>query len=601
MHPVRSFPAWRVGSSCLLLAICAVSNAEITYNVHPDLQSKTLLITMDVPVKGDSLSVQMPRWGPGGYDYGDYGKEVTGVMMMDTKGNTLAVDHPDFSTWTASSVAKGHVTVSYSVKAEYANDVLHYSGPSTYLYVVGRTQEPCKLTLDFPADWPIAIGLNNYKNAQNIFTAPTYDVLADNPVSAGHYYSGTYTVNGKMHYIALRGTPDDVNAIDKVKLHKVTNYISAMEANFFGGEPYDHYVWHITAFKRPDGGWGLEHLASTQIGLATGFGMNTDSVLAHELFHAWNVKRIRSRVLGPFDYTTLPKTGALWWLEGVTDYYADTLLRRYNWTDDPRYYFVIARNVSGVRGNPERLNISPYDSSYRVNEANGGRGNSNGLGVSYYNTGWLVGLCLDMEIRSKTDGRKSLDDVERNLFRKYGHDGQAGFAEDGIRKELVNVGGPSLGTMYDQIVMKPGELPVEEALTKVGLRLYQKDETYANIGFKTSFNMEAKGLNVNAPEAFTTLKGGDIIVGVNGTLFKDVQMGQAMGLMSPISSPEAGKVVHLTVQRAGVTDPMQIDVTAIAASRKTWVVDEDPSASMPTVALRKSWLTPPAGWMPPSQ
>jgi predicted metalloprotease with PDZ domain len=391
-----------------------------------------------------------------------------------------------------------------------------------------------------------------------------------------------------------------VAAIDKVKLHRITKFIADMETNFWGGAPYDHYVWHFVAFKRPDGGWGLEHLASTQIVLATGFGPGTDGVLSHEFFHAWNVKRIRSQPLGPFNYQELPQTGALWWLEGVTDYYAHTLLRRYGWTDDPRFYHVIATQVSAVRGNDQRFKISPYDSSFKVRDANNGRGNSNGLGVSYYNTGWLVGLCLDMAIREKTSNKKSLDDVAHNLFKKYGHD-QPGFPEDGIRTELVNVGGPSLGDMYDQIVMKPGELPVEDALAKVGLTLNQTDEQYAKLGFRTRPNQEANGLDVLEPDASTGLKEGDLVVGINGQMFAGKTMMQVFTTMlGAVNSPEVGKVIHLSIKRVGSADPVAVDVTPAAATRKVWVVAESPNATTSQMALRKSWLSPPKNWTPPA-
>jgi predicted metalloprotease with PDZ domain len=590
----------RAALSLASLALISIANAEVRYTVQLSPDQKKFLVTVDAEAKkgAKDITFQMPRWSPGGYDYGDYGKQVSEVTVTATGTNSLTVEHPDFSTWRIVNPPAGHIKISYQVGADVSGGVMQISGPSTYMYVVDHKQDPCSIEVDPPEGWPIVTGLNLSGKAKNVFAAPTYDVLADNPISSGKYYADHYVVNGKEHYIALRGAPEDVAAIDKPKLHRVTQFISSMESNFWGGEPYDHYVWHFVAFKRADGGWGLEHLASTQIGVATGFGMNTDSVMAHELFHAWNVKRIRSFPLGPFNYQEVPRTGALWWLEGVTDYYADTLLRRYNWTNDARYDFVIGRNVNAERGNDHRFQVSPYDSSFKVSDANGGRGNSNGFGVSYYNTGWLVGLCLDMAIRDKTDNKRSLDDVAHNLFKKYGH-GQPGFAEDGIRTELVNVGGKSMGDMYDQIVMKPGELPVEDALAKVGLRLSQKEEQFASLGFKYSFNEAAGGLSVNSPDASTTLKEGDLIVGINGKMFKDIAREQAFAAIAPLNSPAVGTAIHLAVKRADVADPLTIDVMPIAGTRKSWTVDEMPGATPQQIAVRRAWLTPPAGWMPP--
>jgi predicted metalloprotease with PDZ domain len=590
----------RLGLSLTVFALAAISTAEIRYTVQLSPDKKKFLVTIDADVKKGvkEIAFQMPRWSPGSYGYDDQGKEVTEVEAKAFGGDKLSVEHPDFSTWKISN-PPSRVVLGYQVNADVAGDVMQVSGPSTYMYVVDRKKEQCSVSVDVPEDWPIMTGLMPGKQTRkNLFVAPNYDVLADNPITSGKFYADSYMVNGKQHYIALRGSSEDVAAIDKVKLHKITRYVSSMISNFWGGEPYDHYVWHFVAFKSPDGGWGLEHLSSTQIGLATGFGMNTDGVIAHELFHAWNVKRIRSKPLGPFDYQTLPKTGALWWLEGVTDYYAHMLLRRYNWTDDARYYTVIARNVNVQRGNAERLNVSPYDSSYRVSEANGGRGNSSGFGVNYYNTGWLVGLCLDMAIREKTDNKKSLDDVSRNLFRKYGK-GQPGFEEDGIRKELVAVGGKSMGDMYDEIVMKPGELPIEDALAKAGLRLNQKDEEYADLGFKYDFDMAAMGLRVSAPADFTNLKEGDLITAINNVIFKTSSREDSFAAVRSLQNPEVGKVIHLLIQRKDVADPIQIDVTPASKTRKIWGVEEKSDATLPQIALRKAWLTPPAGWMPP--
>ena len=49
---------------------------------------------------------------------------------------------------------------------------------------------------------------------------------------------------------------------------------------------------------------------------------------SHELFHAWNVKRLRPIELGPFDYEREVFTPSLWMVEGITDYYGDVLVQR---------------------------------------------------------------------------------------------------------------------------------------------------------------------------------------------------------------------------------------------------------------------------------
>ena len=139
----------------------------------------------------------------------------------------------------------------------------------------------------------------------------------------------------------------------------------------------------------------------------------------------------------------------------------------------------MAGNVRSVRARPQRLEVSPYDSSLRVRDAANGRGNSQGFGVSYYDTGWLVGMILDLAILDETNGRRSLDTVEKGLARDLVGTGKValygrkapGFTDESLAQRVAAAGGPAVAALYERIVMKPGELPVEEALARAGLEL----------------------------------------------------------------------------------------------------------------------------------
>ncbi|MFX9154051.1 hypothetical protein ABTN53_19490, partial [Acinetobacter baumannii] len=72
----------------------------------------------------------------------------------------------------------------------------------------------------------------------------------------------------------------------------------------------------------------------------------------------------------------------------------------------------------------------------RVAEASQGKGNSNGYEISYYNLGWLAGMCLDIEMRAKTGNKRSLDDVEHALWDECKND-KPGFEEGEIRRLYV--------------------------------------------------------------------------------------------------------------------------------------------------------------------
>jgi predicted metalloprotease with PDZ domain len=392
------------------------------------------------------------------------------------------------------------------------------TGPHNYVYVVGRIKEQCNLKVALPDNWRIAVGLDE-KNGG--WTAPDYDVLADNPITMGDFLMDTYVVKNIPHYIVLYGTGREF--VDRPRLAKYCEDITRAESHFFGGDiPYKKYVWHFNVNTGMDGAGGLEHLSSTSISLAAGVGPRAVSVLSHEFFHLWNVKRIRSVPLGPFNYQELPKTGTLWWLEGVTDYYASLLLHRYGILPEKYIYEDIVSNFRGYDSHPQRNNINPHEASMRVGETNNGRGNSNGYLMSYYTMGWVAGLCLDIELRRLTNNRHTLDDVMLSLYQTSGLP-KPGFEEGEIRNQFVRLGGVAMGTYYDRIVPENGGIDVREALAKIGPQIEQLDERYKDVGFEFTGSDGAIQIRRDAGE----LKRGDRIKRIGSVYLGDLNPVQA--------------------------------------------------------------------------
>ncbi|MER3466572.1 MAG: hypothetical protein C4340_05495, partial [Armatimonadota bacterium] len=154
-------------------------------------------------------------------------------------------------------------------------------------------------------------------------------------------------------------------------------------------------------------------------------------------------------------------TGSLWWLEGVTDYYAEVLLLRAGIITPEEFLSEIGRALNIAR---RSRSVSLDESSRRVWEAN----NSAGYGINYYSGGKAVGALLDLAIRAATDGARSLDNVLLALYKETGG-AKPGFAEGRIRELCVQFGGPSVGEVYDRCVMQAVPLPLDDILSKVGL------------------------------------------------------------------------------------------------------------------------------------
>lgn len=578
----------------VFLSLVPAAWADIDYRVTiPQGDgAQRMQIVVHIPVDSAVTQIQIPNWGPGSYGYPrtPFWKDMEDIKATADGKNVDPIKPNDY-TWTLSTPGVHEVTFSYSVPVSISEEMGHYRGPSSYVYVVDRKEEKCNLAINLPQGWNIATGLDG---SQGRFAAPTYDVLADNPVTFGKYRELRYTVYGRPHILAMYGPAR--NDVDTVYLLRACSFISAAENDLFGNKPpYTHYVWHFNVGQRPDGGGGLEHLASTEITLANGLGPGIIGVNAHEFFHLWNVKRIRSHVLGPFDYTKLPETGALWWLEGVTEYYAHQLMTRYGFWDDKKWYATISANVSRVRSNPARLEVGPYEASFRVKDANNGRGNSNGYKISYYDLGVLAGVCLDIEIISQTKGNRSLDDVERALWNRC-KDSQPGFAEDEIRNQCVSIGGPALGDMYDKIIMHGGEMPIEAQLAKVGLTMTTTNKEFTDFGATFVPSRQGGGMSVALVTAAGQgkLEARDIVLSING-----VEVPTAGAIANVVSKIKPGDTVTFKIKRGDQTS--EVTVTATSISRPTQEILEDPNATPAQKALRDFWLyRGKKGWQPPA-
>lgn len=599
MRTTRSVRPVSLLGAIALLALASLAHAEIGYKVSAkDFQSR-IRIEMKFEAKAGDVAVSMPNWAPGSYRLVDVFARVEDVTFTGPDG-ALTFSKQTDNTWRAGLPKAGTVTVSYTMPSQPTGDVLHYAGPSTYMYVVGRKEEACKLTLDVPSGWKIAVGLDLAGKTPNEFKAKDYDVLADNPVTVGNFIELNYTSHGKPHQIAMRGAP--AAEVDPDELIKMCKFVSDSQGDFFGGLPFNKYVWHFNVTNGAGGG-GLEHLTSTQITFsARQLGNGTMRLFAHEFFHLWNVKRIRSRVLGPFDYDQLPQTGALWWLEGTTDYYAGLLPLRYGWMEPEDFFSDALSNVRAVRGNSARLEVSPHDASFRVREAANGRGNSNGYNISYYNLGWLLGLCLDIEMRSRTQGRRSLDDVMKALWEMCKND-KPGFEEGEIRKQLVRFGGPALGDCYDNWVMKAGELPIEEQLGKMGLMLDSSPETYVDPGFTVGGfgggggGRNNQGQNASPPQGArisgirdlsSPLSNGDLLIEVNGASVVGASFQETNAkARAAVQGLKAGEAAKLKVVRDDKT--LDVEVTPRSAQRPSFRIRDTEAPTKEQLALRQGW------------
>jgi len=262
---------------------------------------------------------------------------------------------------------------------------------------------------------------------------------------------------------------------DETRVKEDLAKIVEQGAQIFGGLPYEHYTFIV--HLQPNIGGGLEHLNSTTL-QANPYTFKPRKeyvkflgLAAHEYFHLWNVKRIRPQALGPFDYEHENYTRALWISEGFTDYYGQQLLRRAGLTTVTEYLENLASDLAEYEQTPGRQEQSAEAASfdawikyYRPDE------NTPNSAISYYTKGALLGWLLDFEIRTRTGGRKTLDDVMRYLYENYALRGM-GFPEPGLKGIFEKVAGADLTDFFKRYVSGTDEIDFNRYLRLAGLQL----------------------------------------------------------------------------------------------------------------------------------
>ena len=240
--------------------------------------------------------------------------------------------------------------------------------------------------------------------------------------------------------------------------------------------PFQRYVF-LNVFRR--GGGGLEHKNSTLLTAgdraATPAGYRRWlAFVAHEYVHAFNVKRLRPVELGPFDYEREPHTPSLWEAEGVTTYLADLAVARAGLSTPEQFLADLSGEIADLQGEPGRLVQTVAQSSLNVWTNSFSGINADSSTVSYYVKGAVLGFLLDAKVRHASGGRRSLDDVMRFAYHRYG--GTRGFTPEQFRAVASEAAGnerhgaADLSAWFRSAVDSTAELDYDEALDWFGLR-----------------------------------------------------------------------------------------------------------------------------------
>ncbi len=455
------------------------------------------------------IDLKMPVWTPGSYLIREYAKNVEGFtasqLLSGKPPQPVKVEKVKKNIWRVYTNATGDLLIRYRV---YANELsvrtsfvdadhAYLTPASIFLYHDSLRHQPIAVSIVPFKGWktvttqlPVISNQSQLSNPNsqlptpnspgemsprpNLFLAANLDLLIDSPIEVGNQHSFSFVASGVPHTVAMFGIAE--GQYDQPKLAADYKRVCEAAASVVGEVPIQDYTFIVHHI--PTGGGGLEHLNSTTLETFRN-PYQTESgyrgfltLVAHEYFHLWNVKRIRPIALGPFDYEAENYTTMLWWSEGVTSFYEDNILRRAGLLTPEQYLSILATDINGIENQPgnrvqpvSESSIDAWIKYYRPNE------NSSNSTVSYYSKGSVLGNLLNLSILASTNGQRSLDDLMRKLYQDFYKAKNRGFTDAEFQVTASAVAGRDLNGFFRQNVNSADAIDYNTYFEPVGLQL----------------------------------------------------------------------------------------------------------------------------------
>mgnify|MGYP003575465944 CR=1 FL=1 len=571
----------------------AASHPQISFKVSfKEPQAHYAEVQMNLAdVKGKEVEVAMPVWAPGSYLVREFAKNVEGFGAYSAGGSSLNFEKTDKNTWKIKTAGNKNIVLKYrvyafevSVRTSFIDANHAFLSPTgIFMYVKGALDAPVTVEVAPHHTWSkISTGLEAVAGQKNTFKAQNFDWLFDSPIEVGNQDIFEFEAAGVHHEFAMVGGGN----YDKERLIKDVSKIIEEETAMFGVNPNKRYVFIVHNYLK--GGGGLEHLNSTVLGATRDNYTNPAkyndflSLVAHEYFHLWNVKRLRPIALGPFDYDKENYTRELWIAEGFTAYYDNMLTLRIGAYSKSSYLKILQADMALVKNSEGAKVQSVSDASfdawikqYRPNE------NSINTSISYYNKGAVLAAMLDLAILHETKGQKGLDNVMRQAYEEFYVKKQRGYTSEEFKSLLEKVSGRNLDQFYDDYVNGTKDLDLNAYLSFVGYELRTKENTPEPF---TGLTIDQNGLVTkvirNSPAWTEGINVNDEILAVNGERVRDIN--------EAVKKMNIGDEAVVLLNRDGLVKEVKMRV--FADPREEWELSKLKNATEEQQAQFKRWL-----------
>lgn len=424
------------------------------------------------------VELQLPAWRPGRYELQQFAKNIQRFDVVDGNGQKLPFRKLTKDRWVVQTNGAEELIIRYNYYAillvpnllnagsSFISDTLLYVNPvNLCVYAEGRIDEACTLELAIPDGWIVACGLEKI-DAQTLRAADFYELVDCPLIAAPSIQHIDYAINGVSFHVWIHGgwRTNGEPTFDADRIRNDFFQFSQKQLELYGEFPEQDY--HFLTLILPVPYYhGVEHRNSTVLVLGPndeGEGLYVDllGVSSHELFHAWNIIRIRPAELLPYDFTKENYFQTCFVAEGVTTYYGDLMLRQSGVFNDEAYLKELQVLFKRHFENNGRAFQSLVESSWDL-WLDGYEKGVPDRKVSVYHKGAIAALILDLHIRRLSDHARSLDDVMKLMWLRFGKP-FVGYTLEDYRAITEEVAGEPLDWYYELCIF--GNQSLEEKL-----------------------------------------------------------------------------------------------------------------------------------------
>jgi predicted metalloprotease with PDZ domain len=459
---------------------------EITFD-SATAQRNTLGVTVsfEVGARGAVL-LSFPTWTPGSYEVSNFARFLTDFSAT-AAGKPLDWDKLDHDTWRIDPAGARSVTVRFDYRAVSLDNAMAWSRPdfafvngtNIFPFPEGRGFDfPAAVTVKTQSGWLVATGMEP-GGPPGTYRESNYHDLVDKPIFIGRFDLDSMQVEGRWHRLATYPAGAMAGPARSLLWDQIGKTVPPMSA-VFGETPWRTYTTLLVFTQEAGGGSALEH-ANSHVGIYNpGFIGNPllASITDHEIFHAWNVKRLRPADLWPYDYARPQPTPWLWVSEGITDYYADLALVRGGVVDSAGFLGLTGEKMEQVSSQP----VTALEDASLTTWI----GPVDGTQYQYYPKGSLAGFMLDVLIRDASDNRRSLDHVLRELYQATYKKNRGFTAADFWPAVSRAAGGRSFADFNEKYIDGREPFPWSDILPRAGLRMTADTVREPRVGLATA-------------------------------------------------------------------------------------------------------------------